>query len=133
MKKQKKKFTPEEVPSKGNHERFEGKYFGVKIKNPNFFEYFDKKYSVDYYVFINEFEVTTDYENCLDRSAFNYEREFVAHYSIFDRAGNQFAGNKFKLHYPSSSNDIQKLVADNIGTIAARIMNDLPPPRQVEK
>lgn len=124
--KQKKKLTNEEVSSKGNHERFEGKYFGVQVKDPKFFEYFGNKYSVDYYVFINEFEVMTDYENCLDRSAFNYEREFVAHYSIFDKDGRQFAGNKFKLHYPSSSNDIMRIVADNVGQIAERIMNDLP-------
>lgn len=123
----------EEVESHGKHEKFEGKYFGVKVKNPDFFTYFREKYSVDYYIFINEFEVMTSYENCLDRSVQNYEREFVAHYSIFDINGVQFAGNKFKIHYPSNSNDIMKIVADNVGKISQRILDDLPKPDQDRK
>ena len=130
MNKQKQKITHEEVASVGNHEKFEGKYFGVQVRNPNFFEYFGHKYSVDYYIFINEFEVMTDYEHCLDRSAQNYQREFVVHYSIFDAKGQQFAGNKFKVYYPSNSNDIMRIVADNVGKISQRILNDLPKPGQ---
>lgn len=134
LNKQKKKIThEEEIESHGKHEKFEGKYFGVKVKNPNFFTYFKEKYSVDYYVFINEFEVMTSYENCLDRSVQNYEREFVAHYSIFDEDGVQFAGNKFKVHYPSNSNDIMKIVAENVGKISQKILDDLPEPDQDRK
>ena len=128
--KQKVRLTQEETVAAGKHEKFEGKYFGVEIRNPNFFEYFSKKYSVDYYIFINEFEVMTDYEHCLDRSAQNYQREFVVHYSIFDKTGEQFAGNKFKVYYPSNSNDVMKIVADNVGKISQRILNDLPKPGQ---
>ena len=132
--KTKQKITHEdEIESHGKHEKFEGKYFGVQVKNPDFFTYFREKYSVDYYIFINEFEVMTSYENCLDRSVQNYEREFVAHYSIFDGDGVQFAGNKFKIHYPSNSNDIMKIVADNVGKISQRILDDLPKPDQDRK
>lgn len=130
MSKQKQRLTQDETVAAGKHEKFEGKYFGVQVRNPNFFDYFDKKYSVDYYVFINEFEVMTDYEHCLDRSAQNYQREFVVHYSIFDREGNQFAGNKYKVYYPSNSNDVMKIVADNVGKISQRILDDLPKPGQ---
>lgn len=130
MNKQKERLTQEETVAAGKHEKFEGKYFGVQVRNPNFFEYFEKKYSVDYYIFINEFEVMTDYEHCLDRSAQNYQREFVVHYSIFDKKGEQFAGNKFKVYYPSNSNDVMKIVADNVGKISQRILNDLPKPGQ---
>ena len=134
MNKQKQKLVEEEaVQAKGNHEKFEGKYFGVKVKNPDFFTYFKQKYSVDYYIFINEFEVMTNYENCLDRSVQNYEREFVVHYSIFDEDGVQFSGNKFKVHYPSNSNDIMKIVADNVGQISQRILDDLPKPDQTRR
>ncbi len=128
--KQKVRLTQEETVAAGKHEKFEGKYFGVEIRNPNFFDYFSNKYSVDYYIFINEFEVMTDYEHCLDRSAQNYQREFVVHYSIFDKKGEQFAGNKFKVYYPSNSNDVMKIVADNVGKISQRILNDLPKPNQ---
>ncbi len=105
------------------------RYFGVQVKDPQFFTYFADKYSIDYYVFINQFEVVTDYEHCLDRATQNYARYFITHYSIFDVTGKQIAGNKFKVFYNSNSNDVMRIVADNMPKVAERIMKDLPPPK----
>lgn len=105
-----------------------GSYFGVIIKNQEFFSYFNAKYSVDYYIFVSQFEVKTNYENCLDRAALNYERTFTTHFSIFDKNGKQIAGNKFKTHYNSNSNYIYQIVSDNMGKVANRIISELPPP-----
>ena len=109
-----------------DHGRFEGKYFGVRVKDMNFFEFYHYKYSIDYYVFINQFEVVTDYEHCLDRAAQNYQRYFITHFTVFNKKGNQIAGNKFKVHYDSNSNDIYKIVADNMQKISQRVINELP-------
>jgi LysM repeat protein len=106
-----------------------GNYFGVKIRNPSeFYAYFSAKYSIDYYIFINQFEVKTNYENCLDRAAQNYERTFTTHFSIYDANGKQIAGDKFKTHYNSNSNYVFQIVADNCPKIADRIIAELPPP-----
>jgi LysM repeat protein len=105
-----------------------GEYFGVKVKDPSFWSYFQNKYSVDYYIFINQFEVKTNYENCLDRAALNYERTFTTHYSIFDANGKQVAGNKFKTHYNSNSNHVFTIVGENMPKVVDRILSDLPPP-----
>ena len=72
----------------------------------------------------------TNYENCLDRAALNYERTFVTHYSIFDINGKQIAGNKFKTNYNSNSNYIYTIVSDNAPKIVERIMADIPPPNK---
>ena len=106
------------------------KYFGVMIKNQDFYNYFNTKYDVDYYVFVNQFEVKTNYENCLDRAALNYERTFTTHFSIFDSNGKQVAGNSFKTHYNSNSNYIFQIVSDNVPQIAERILNELPLPNE---
>jgi LysM repeat protein len=105
-----------------------GKYFGVAVRNPDFFKYFDEKYSIDYYIFINQFEVKTDYQHCLDRAALNYERTFTVHYSIFDATGKQIAGDKFKVHYNSNNCYVYQIVSDNVPEIAQKILNQLPPP-----
>ncbi len=107
-----------------------GKYFGVRVKDPELFNYFKQKYDIDYYIFINQFEVKTNYENCLDRAALNYERTFTTHYSIFDANGKQIAGNKFKTNYNSNSNYIFTIVSDNAPKIVDRIMADIPPPNK---
>jgi LysM repeat protein len=106
------------------------KYFGVLIRNPDFYNYFNTKYDVDYYVFVNQFEVKTNYENCLDRAALNYERTFTTHFSIFDSNGKQIAGNSFKTHYNSNSNYIYQIVSDNVPQIAERILSELPLPNE---
>ncbi|MCS6823596.1 MAG: LysM peptidoglycan-binding domain-containing protein [Cytophagaceae bacterium] len=127
MEKQKNKL---QAPSDSKYDiqKDHGSYFAVKIRNPEFFNYFNTKYSVDYYIFITQFEVKTNYENCLDRAALNYERTFTTHYTIFDSTGRQIAGNKFKTHYNSNTNHVFTIVADNMPKIADRIMSDIPPP-----
>ncbi|MCU0417027.1 MAG: LysM peptidoglycan-binding domain-containing protein [Cytophagaceae bacterium] len=106
----------------------QGKFFGVLVKNPDFFTYFNTKYGVDYYVFINQFEVKTNYQNCLDRAALNYERTFTVHYSIFDSTGKLIAGDKFKVHYNSNNCYVYQIVSDNMPKVAQKIINQLPPP-----
>lgn len=104
----------------------EGKYFSVKIKDPNFFPFFNAKYQPDYYIFVSQFEVKTNYENCLDRARQNYERSFVTHFSIFDKSGTQISGGRIKNAYESNSNQIEKILADNIPSIAEKIMAEIP-------
>lgn len=126
VKKQKDKVAG--VPSATNHDETKGKFFGVKVKDPNFFDYFQQKYSIDYYIFVNQFEVVTDYEHCLDRAANNFARYFITHFSILDEEGNLVAGGKFRVHYNSNSSYIMKIVADNIPKVAERILSELPSP-----
>ncbi|MBC5773854.1 LysM peptidoglycan-binding domain-containing protein [Pontibacter sp. KCTC 32443] len=103
------------------------KHFGVKVKDPEFYTYFNNQYGIDYYVFINQFEVKTNYENCLDRAALNYEREFLVHYSIYNNKGELVSGNKIKVPYQSNINDVQRIVSDNMPNMAQRVLADLPP------
>ncbi|MBC5993160.1 LysM peptidoglycan-binding domain-containing protein [Pontibacter cellulosilyticus] len=103
------------------------KHFGVTVKDPEFFGYFNNQYGIDYYVFINQFEVKTVYENCLDRAALNYERDFMVHYSIYNNKGELVSGNKVKIAYQSNMNDVQRIVSDNMPTMAKRVLSDLPP------
>jgi LysM repeat protein len=128
--KQKEKIANNPADSKYDIPTDHGSYFGVQIKNPEFFTFFNTKYSIDYYIFVSQFEVKTNYEHCLDRAAQNYERTFTTHFSIFDSTGKQIAGSKFKTHYNSNSNNIYQILADNMEKIANRILSELPPPNQ---
>lgn len=102
------------------------KYFGVRVRNNDFYTFFNNKYFIDYYVFVNQFEVKTNYENCLDRATLNYERGLTIHYSIFDKTGKQISGNRVYVDYNSNTNQIQKILADNMQKVADKIMADLP-------
>lgn len=102
------------------------KHFGATVKDPQFFSYFNNQYGIDYYVFINQFEVKTVYENCLDRAALNYERDFMVHYSIYDNTGKLVSGNKVKVPYQSNINNVERIVSDSMPNMADRVLSDLP-------
>lgn len=112
--------------SRAVHAKNPAKYFSVQIKDPNFWTYFNNKYKIDYYIFINQFEVETNYENCLDRSRQNYERNFVTHFSVYDKSGKQIAGHRIILHYNSNSNNLSQIMKDNLETVANRIIAEIP-------
>lgn len=104
------------------------KYWSVKVKDPDFYPYFNQHYAADYYLFINQFEISTDYSNCLDRTKNDFVREFVVHYTIYDNQGGLIAGNKVRVPYVSHINDIEKIIKDNLGRMSERILADLPRP-----
>jgi hypothetical protein len=102
------------------------KYYGVQVKDSAFFTYFNQQYALDYYLFINQFEIFTDYTNCIDRTTQNFERNFRVHYTIYDHNGELLAGNKVLIPYVSNVNDINKIVRENLNKMATRILADLP-------
>jgi hypothetical protein len=123
---QKEKLGLENEPKQVSLAKDPSKHFGVTVKDEKFFSYFNNQYDVDYYVFINQFEVKTNYENCLDRAALNYERDFLVHYSIYNSKGELVSGNKVKVGYQSNMNDVQRIVSDNMPVVAKRVLSDLP-------
>ncbi|MGV3588978.1 MAG: LysM peptidoglycan-binding domain-containing protein [Adhaeribacter sp.] len=104
------------------------KYYGVTIKDPNFFSTYNSRTGASYYLFVNQFEIFTDYTNCIDRTTKNFVRNFRVHYTIYNAEGEVVAGNKILIPYESNVNDINKITRDNLGKMASRIMADLPPP-----
>ncbi|SFC15991.1 LysM domain-containing protein [Flexibacter flexilis DSM 6793] len=127
VQKQKEKFLSNaQTNTNASIAKDESKYFGVKIKDPEFFNFFNNKYGTRYYVFINQFEVKTDYEHCLDRARQDYERNFIVHFSIFNSNGKQIAGNRVKIYYNSNSNSILQIVGDNMQKMADAILSELP-------
>lgn len=106
----------------------ETKYYGVKVTDPQFYTAQSSRYGADYLLFINQFEIFTDYSNCLDRTTQNFLRNFRVHYTIMDAKGEVLAGNKILIPYESNVNDINKIGQENLGKMASRIMADLPRP-----
>ncbi|MBC7389502.1 MAG: LysM peptidoglycan-binding domain-containing protein [Opitutaceae bacterium] len=115
-----------QLQSRSSIAKDDGKYFAVRIKDPNFFPFFNTKYKPDYYIFVSQFEVKTNYENCLDRARQNYERVFTTHFSIFDKYGKQVSGGRLKSLYESGNNHLEKILSDNIPALAEKIMAELP-------
>ena len=101
-------------------------YMRLNWKNPEFLEKLNSIYSPDYIVTINQFEIKTDFEKCIDRDLGKFARQIKVHYNVFRPDGKQIYGDVVTARYNSTSDDINKIIQDNFGFLADYITQSLP-------
>lgn len=115
-----------QVTSKLNHPILPRDYMNVKISQPQMLQYLQKKYGTDIFVFINQFELVTNYEHCLDRATNTFERDIKVHFSIFDATGKQLAGDVAIAHFSSNTNDLTEIMRNNFPVISEYLAGNMP-------
>jgi hypothetical protein len=100
-------------------------YMNAVLKSPEVLTSFAAKYVADYFVFINQFELKTNYETCLDRSANNFQREVLVHYSIYNAAGEQLKGSVLNVVFGSNDNRLDQIIGEYLPQITSGIQREL--------
>ncbi len=101
-------------------------YMNVKIHNKEMLTYLRNRYGTDLFVFVNQFNLATNYEHCLDRATNTFERDLKVHFSIFDYTGKQLAGDVVIVHFPSNTNDMTEIMRNNFPVISDYLTGNLP-------
>jgi len=83
----------------------DAKYMNAVISKPEVLEELFKEYGTDIFVFINQFEIKTNYNSCLNIANKIYKREIMLHFSVFEKNGKQIAGAYATTFFPSDSNN----------------------------
>lgn len=128
IKKQKKKFTlqpdahtaPQSITTRGD-----SKFMQLELNDTTFLDYLFQLYQSDYIVSINQFEIKTNYNSCIDIANKIYRRELLIHYSILKADGKQVRGNFCMEFFPSSSNSDREIVERTFPGIASCIKNEV--------
>ena len=94
------------------------KYLNAVITHPEIFANLQKKYGTDLFLFINQFELITNYSHCLDRSKNYFERKVVVHYSVYDVNGKQLKGDAVEVTFSSGETNIDKIIAEKFPVIS---------------
>lgn len=94
--------------------------------NPEFLETMNELFHPDMYVTINQFEVKTDYERCIDRDLGRFTRRIKVHYNVFNAQGKLIYGDVVTAKYNSTNDDLRKIVTDNFGFLAEYITRSIP-------
>lgn len=102
------------------------RFMNVVIPNPEMFSYLSDKYQTNYFLFINQFELATNYDRCLDRATNNFERTVKVHFSLFDKRGDQIAGDFVEVKFGSNSNDIMEIMKNKFPHISQHLTAQLP-------
>ncbi|MFM1745876.1 MAG: peptidoglycan-binding protein with multiple lysin domain [Bacteroidota bacterium] len=79
----------------------------------------------DYIVSINQFEIKTNYNTCLDIANKIYRREVIVHYSVFDANGKEVLGNYAVAFFPSNTNRYGDIVERCFPEIAREITTNI--------
>lgn len=113
-----------EQPSSSGKEK-EGdadkKYMSAVVKDASLFTYLQGQYGADMFVFINQFEIKTNWENCLDLATRNFEREIIVHYSIYNVAGKELEGNAVSVVFPSNERSFDQIISNQLPLVADQL------------
>lgn len=110
--------------SKKSDTEFSEKYFAVQIVDSSVFKFFENKYNIDYFIFVNEFEIQT-YQEKGNTPA---HRMLILHFSIYKSDATKVAGNKCKIQYFEGTNNIHRIIRDNLPKLGKEVANEMPAP-----
>ncbi len=102
------------------------KYMNVKLSHPELLKMLSEKYGTDLFVFLNQFDIVTNYSDCLDLAMKIYRRQLKVHYSVFDASGKQVYGDVAVVDFPSNSNDVNDIMMRNFPKLSEYIAKSIP-------
>jgi hypothetical protein len=76
------------------------KFMNVKATDVEAFDYFNKKYKTNYFVFINQLDIVNDPDS-YDLTTDMYQRNVTVHYSILDNTGKNILAGIATSHFSS--------------------------------
>lgn len=97
--------APQTITTRGD-----SKFMQLEMGDTSFLNYLFQLYQSDYIISINQFEIKTNYNSCIDIANKIYRRELLIHYSILKANGKQVRGNFCMEFFPSSSNSDREIV-----------------------
>ena len=114
------------IATKYRHSYEDAEYMSATISDVNVLQEMNEKYGTELFLFITQFEIKTNYNNCLDIANKIYQREVIWHYSLLDKNGNIVLGNFAKAEFPSDSNNAAKIVYSCFPKLAHDIVTSIP-------
>lgn len=121
-----KKATLNEMESYVTVDAHDKEYMHLNWKNPEYLAKLNALYSPEYIVTINQFEIKTDYQHCIDRDLGRYARLIKIHYNVFRPDGHQIYGDVITARYNSTTDDLNKIISDNFGFLSDYVTQSLP-------
>lgn len=104
----------------------DARFMNAVLSKPEVLQEIFAEFGTDIFVFLNQFEIKTNYKNCLDIANKIYQRELMVHFSVYDFTGKQLAGSYALAFFPSDSNKASEIVKTCFPEIAKIIASCIP-------
>ena len=102
--------------------RKETTYINIGIADEMLIPDYSKKYNADYFIFLNELDIKTYYDDCLNLALKIYRRDLKVHYSIFNKSGKQIYGDVAIASFDTNTNDVKEINSKYFPVIANYIL-----------
>jgi hypothetical protein len=113
---------PVKKHSKISWPKQETNYMNIEINDDMLIPDLSKKYNSDYIIFLNEIDIKTHFEDCINLAMKIYRRDIKIHYSIFDKSGKQVYGDVAVSNFGSNTNDVNVIMKENFPSISDYIL-----------
>lgn len=101
------------------------KYLNAKLMHPEVLAQLKSEFGTDLFLFINQFELITNYNHCLDFTAQYFERKVVVHYSLYNASGKQLKGEAVTVTFSSAQTNIDEIIGSQFPVIAEFLQQSL--------
>jgi hypothetical protein len=88
------------------------------VRDPQLLPDYSKKYGADYFILLNELDIKTHFEDCINLAMKIYRRDIKIHYTIYNKRGEELYGDVAVVHFPSNSNDVDQIINENFPKIS---------------
>jgi hypothetical protein len=102
------------------------RYMNAVISKPSLLNDLYNQFGTDVFIFVNQFEIKTNYKSCLDIANEIYKRELMVHFSVYDKNGKQLAGAYAMTFFPSDSNNAYDIMKNCFPDIGRFVANCIP-------
>lgn len=102
-------------------------YMNVYIADPTVLPHVAERFGVQLFVFINQFEIFTDYKKCIDKENKIFQRQIKLHFSIFDKDGDQIYGDLATINfYPTANKNIDDIIMERFPIVGNYLSKAFP-------
>ncbi|MFM7768425.1 MAG: hypothetical protein ACKO9S_11280 [Bacteroidota bacterium] len=98
----------------------------IVLDGEKLFQKLRNQYQVDYFVFLTQFEIKTNYSSCIDIANRIFKREVMLHFTVYDATGKVVAGSYATAHIPSDRNEASMISGQCFPELAKYIAACLP-------
>lgn len=107
----------------GQKQNTDDKYLHIVFDQPEVLAEIARRRGIDYYLFINQFEIKTDYRDPYMSGRSDLKRELRVHFSIYGAAGEFIGGNYAKTSIPFYEDDKTVIVTEYFPEIIRQIIS----------
>ncbi len=104
----------------------EGTYMKVTFRDSTELQELADAYGIEVFLFLNQFEIDTRFDDCIDFQNKIYNREIRVHYDLIRADGKRLDGGVLTTTFPSSVNDVNQITRGYFGGLTDGFVSKVP-------